>query len=130
MAGVARRVSSCECRQTSRRPACSPRSTRGKVSSVAARAKLTPALEFVREGDVLVVTKPDRLARSTRNLLDIVEDLERRGIALVVLSMGGQRIDTRSPTGKLMLTMLGAIATFERDLMLERQREANRAWAA
>ena len=94
-----------------------------QVSSVAARAKLTAALEFVREGDVLVVTKPDRLARSTRNLLDIVEDLERRGIALVVLSMGGQRIDTRSPTGKLMLTMLGAIATFERDLMLERQRE-------
>ena len=76
MAGVARRVSSCECRQTSRRPACSPRSTRGKVSSVAARAKLTAALEFVREGDVLVVTKPDCLARSTRNLLDIVEDLE------------------------------------------------------
>jgi DNA invertase Pin-like site-specific DNA recombinase len=70
-----------------------------------------------------VVTKPDRLARSTRNLLDIVEDLESGGIALVVLSMGGQRIDTRSPTGKLMLTMLGAIAAFERDLMLERQRE-------
>ena len=93
-----------------------------QVSSVA-RAKLTAALEFVREGDVLVVTKPDRLARSTRNLLDIVEDLERRGIALVVLSMGGQRIDTRSPTGKLMLTMLGAVAAFERDLMLARQRE-------
>jgi hypothetical protein len=94
-----------------------------QVSSVAARAKLITVLEFVREGDVLVVTKPDRLARSTRNLLDIVEDLEKRGIALVVLSMGGQRIDTRSPTGRLMLTMLGAIAAFERDLMLERQRE-------
>jgi DNA invertase Pin-like site-specific DNA recombinase len=53
----------------------------------------------------------------------IVEDLETRDIALVVLSMSGQRIDTRSPTGKLMLTMLGAIAAFERDLMLERQRE-------
>ena len=50
-----------------------------QVSSVAARAKLTAALEFVREGDVLVVTKPDRLARSTRNLLDIVEDLEKSG---------------------------------------------------
>jgi DNA invertase Pin-like site-specific DNA recombinase len=48
-----------------------------QVSSVAA-----PALEFVREGDVLVVTKPDRLARSTRNLLDIVEDLEKRGTRL------------------------------------------------
>jgi hypothetical protein len=53
-----------------------------QVSSVAARAKLTTALEFVREGDVLVVTQPDRLGRSTRNLLDIVEDLETRGIAL------------------------------------------------
>ena len=94
-----------------------------QVSSVAARAKLTTALELVPEGDVLVVTKPDRLARSTRNLLDIVEDLEKRGIALVVLSMGGQRMDSRSPTGKPTLTMLGAIATFERDLMLQRQRE-------
>ena len=52
-----------------------------------------------------------------------MEDLEKRGIALVVLSMGGQRIDTRSSTGELMLTMLGAVAAFERDLMLERQRE-------
>jgi DNA invertase Pin-like site-specific DNA recombinase len=94
-----------------------------QVSSVVARAKLTTALEFVREGDVPVVTKPDRLACSTRNLLDIVEDLEKRGIALVVLLMDGQRINTRGPTEKLMLTMLGAIATFERDLMLERQRE-------
>jgi hypothetical protein len=62
-----------------------------QVSSVAARTKLTTALEFVREGDVLVVTKPDRLARSTRNLLDIVEDLEKRGIALVVLSFRGEQ---------------------------------------
>jgi DNA invertase Pin-like site-specific DNA recombinase len=101
-----------------------------QVSSIAERAKLTEALEFVREDDVLVVTKPDRLARSTRNLLDIVEDLETHRIALVVLSMGGQRIDTRSPTGRLMLTMLGAIAAFERDLMLERQREGIASAAA
>jgi DNA invertase Pin-like site-specific DNA recombinase len=65
----------------------------------------------------------EQVSSVAARLLDIVEDLEGRGIALVVLSMGGQRIDTRSPTGKLMLTMLGAIATFERDLMLERQRE-------
>src|ERR1700748_1452776 len=72
---------------------------REHVSSVSsARPKLGEALRFVREGDVLIVTKPDRLARSTRQLLDIVEDLENRCIALVVLSMGGQRIDTRSPT--------------------------------
>ena len=94
-----------------------------QVSSVADRAKLTVALNFVREGDTLMVTKADRLARSTRNLLDIVEDLNGRGIGLVILSMGGQQIDTRTATGKLMVTMFGAIAAFERDMMLERQRE-------
>jgi DNA invertase Pin-like site-specific DNA recombinase len=69
------------------------------------------------------VTKPDRLARSTSDLLSIVERLEAKGAGLVILSMGGQRIDTQSSTGKLMLTMLAAAAAFERDLMLERQRE-------
>jgi DNA invertase Pin-like site-specific DNA recombinase len=52
-----------------------------------------------------------------------VDDLDRRGVGLIMLSMGGQRIDTRSPTGKLMITMLAAIAKFERGLLLERQRE-------
>jgi DNA invertase Pin-like site-specific DNA recombinase len=94
-----------------------------QVSSVADRAKLAEALRFVRKGDTLMVTKADRLARSTANLLAIVEDLEKRGIGLVILSMGGQQLDTRSPTGKLMLTMLGAVAEFERQMMLERQRE-------
>ncbi len=94
-----------------------------RVSSVAARAQLEAAIEFVREGDVLMVTKPDRLARSTADLLSIVARLEAKGVALHVLSMGGQPVDTRTATGKLMLTMLGAIANFERDLMLERQRE-------
>jgi DNA invertase Pin-like site-specific DNA recombinase len=94
-----------------------------KVSSVAKRDRLEAALDFVREGDVLMVCKPDRLARSTADLLGIVGRLEGKGVALVVLSMGGQPVDTRTATGKLMLTMLGAIAAFERDLMLERQRE-------
>lgn len=94
-----------------------------RVSSVAKRAALEEALRFVREGDVLVVTKPDRLARSTADLLALVGRLEARKVALRVLSMGGQEIDTRSPTGRLMLTMLGAVAEFERALMLERQRE-------
>ena len=94
-----------------------------RISSVAPRAKLDAGLEFVREGDTLVVCKPDRLARSTADLLAIVSKLEAKGVGLVVLSMGGQKVDTRTATGKLMLTMLGAIAAFERDLMLERQRE-------
>ena len=62
-------------------------------------------------------------ARSTADLLNIVRDLEGRGVELVILSMGGQQLDTRAPTGKLMLTMLAAVAEFERGLMLERQRE-------
>ena len=77
----------------------------------------------MRRGDSLVVCKPDRLARSTTDLLRIVEDLDGRGVGLVMLSMGGQKIDTRSPTGKLMVTMLAAIAEFERGLLLERQKE-------
>jgi len=94
-----------------------------QVSSVAKRGALEQALDFVRDGDVFMVTKPDRLARSTSDLLSIVERLEAKGVGLVILSMGGQKIDTRSSTGKLMLTMLAAVAAFERDLMLERQRE-------
>lgn len=94
-----------------------------QVSSVAQRAQLEQALEFVREGDTFLATKPDRLARSTADLLAVVARLEAKGVGLVILSMGGQRLDTRSPTGKLMLTMLAAIAEFERGLMLERQRE-------
>jgi DNA invertase Pin-like site-specific DNA recombinase len=85
--------------------------------------QLKEALRFVRRGDTLAVTKHDRLARSTTDLLRIVEDFYRRGVGLVMLSMGGQKIDTRSPTGKLMVTMLAAIAEFERGLLLERQRE-------
>jgi DNA invertase Pin-like site-specific DNA recombinase len=94
-----------------------------QVSSVAARAVLAECLGFLRQGDVLVVTKPDRLARSTAELLTIEADLSKRGIGLVVLSMGGERLDTRNPTSKLMLTILAGVATWEREIMLERQRE-------
>ena len=94
-----------------------------QVSSVAVRAQLTEALAFVRAGDVLVVTKPDRLARSTADLLGVVKQLDERGVGLVILSMGGERLDTRNPTAKLMLTILAGVATWEREIMLERQRE-------
>ncbi len=97
-----------------------------QVSAVAQRDRLAEALRFVRRGDTVCVTRPDRLARSTTDLLRIVEVLDRRGVGLIMLSMGGQRIDTRSPTGKLMITMLGAISEFERGLLLERQREGVR----
>ncbi|MGU5660068.1 recombinase family protein, partial [Aeromonas veronii] len=71
-------------------------------------------------GDVMMVTKLDRLARNTRHLLEISEFLQHKQVALRILNLG---IDTSTPTGKLMLTMIGAIATFERELMLERQAE-------
>ena len=94
-----------------------------QVSSVGVRAQLAAALDYLREGDVLSVTKPDRLARSVADLLSIVAKLDAKSVALRVLSMGGSEVDTRTPTGRLMLTMLGAVAEFERALMLERQRE-------
>lgn len=94
-----------------------------KVSSVAKRDQLAACLAFLREDDVLTVCKPDRLARSTAELLAIEADLSKRGVGLVVLSMGGERLDTRNPTSKLMLTILAGVATWEREITLERQRE-------
>jgi DNA invertase Pin-like site-specific DNA recombinase len=94
-----------------------------QVSSVTQRDRLKECLEFLRAGDVLMVTKPDRLARSAMELLAIVADLSKRKIGLVVLSMGGERLDTRNPASKLMLTILAGVATWEREIMLERQRE-------
>jgi DNA invertase Pin-like site-specific DNA recombinase len=94
-----------------------------QVSSVAKRTALAECLAFLRAGDALAVTKPDRLARSTAELLSIESDLSQRGIGLIVLSMGGERLDTRNPTSKLMLTILAGVATWEREIMLERQRE-------
>ena len=94
-----------------------------QASSVATRARLAECLKFVRKGDVLAVTKPDRLARSTAELLAIEADLAKRGVGLLVLSMGGEKLDTRNPTSKLMLTILAGVATWEREIMLERQRE-------
>ncbi len=94
-----------------------------RVSSVGTRQQLEAALGYVREGDTLVVCKPDRLARSVADLLSIVGRLEARKVSLRVLSMGGSEVHTATPTGRLMLTMLGAVAEFERALMLERQRE-------
>lgn len=93
---------------------------REQVSSIAIRTQLESALEFVRDGDVFVVTKIDRLARSISDLMAIIKSLEKKKVGLRILNLG---IDTGTPTGKLMLTLLGGIAQFEREIMLERQRE-------
>jgi DNA invertase Pin-like site-specific DNA recombinase len=93
-----------------------------QVSSVdvAQRDQLALALDYIRDGDTLVVTKLDRLARSVAHLLSVMEKIKARGAELRILNMG---IDTVTPTGKLMLTVLGGIAEFEREIMLERQLE-------
>ncbi len=90
-----------------------------QVSSVGERPRLKALLEHLRSGDVVVVTKLDRLARSMRDLLDIVAKIEAAGATLRILAMN---FDTGTATGKLMLNVLGSVAEFERAMMLERQR--------
>jgi len=84
------------------------------------RPMLRSMLEYVRGGDTIYVKDFSRLARSTKDLLEITEGLDKRGIKLISLK---EQLDTSTPTGKLMLTMIGAINTFEREILLERQRE-------
>lgn len=93
------------------------------VSSVRERPELLRAQQFVREGDTLCCTKLDRLARSTTDLLAIVAELEKKRVALRIMDFGGQPVDTQSPTGRLMLTVVAAMAQWERETMLSRQRE-------
>lgn len=91
-----------------------------QVSSVAERDQLEAAIDYLRDGDSLVVTKLDRLARSMRDLIAIKDRIEARGAGLRILAMN---LDTTTATGKLMLNVLGSVAEFEREMMLERQRE-------
>ena len=86
----------------------------------ATRPRLAACLEYVREGDTLVVTRLDRLARSTWHLCQIAEILVRKQVHLHILD---QSIDTNDATGRLLFHMLGAIAQFETELRAERQRE-------
>ena len=81
------------------------------------RAALNEALEFLREGDTLVVWRLDRLGRSLRHLLELSEDLESRGIQLRSLT---EHLDTSSPGGRLIFGLMSALAQFERDLIRER----------
>jgi len=94
-----------------------------QVSSVADREQLNAALSALRSGDKLVVTKLDRLARSVKHLGEIVETINKADASLVILDMGGTAIDTSNPTGKLILNVMSSVAQFEREMMLERQRE-------
>lgn len=93
---------------------------REQVSALGPRPQLQAATDFAREGDTVVVTKLDRLARSVRHMWDVIELLRQKGVAIRIINLG---IDTATPTGKLMLNILGGVAEFEREIMLERQRE-------
>ena len=84
------------------------------------RPQLQAMLDFVREGDTVYIHDFSRLARSTKDLLDIIDRLNTKGVSLV---SNKESIDTSTPQGKLMVTMLGAIYEFERANLLERQRE-------
>jgi DNA invertase Pin-like site-specific DNA recombinase len=77
-----------------------------QVSSVAERVQLQAAIDFAREGDIFTVTKIDRLARSITNLLEIIQTLEQKKVAVKILNLG---METNTPTGKLILTMLGGM---------------------
>ncbi|AEJ01323.1 Resolvase domain-containing protein [Nitrosomonas sp. Is79A3] len=92
-----------------------------KRSGVTAnRPELKNCLDYVREGDVLIITKLDRLARSTVDLHNILKQLNHKGVGFRVID---QSIDTTSPTGKLLFGILASIAEFETELRKERQME-------
>lgn len=96
------------------------RSEKVSGTSVQGRDQLNILLEFLREGDELVITRIDRLARSVRDLQNIVHDLATKG---VVLRATEQPIDTSTSVGKCFLDMLGVFAEFETNLRRERQQE-------
>lgn len=91
-----------------------------QVSATGKRPKLREAIDYLRSGEVLTVTKLDRLARSTNHLGEIVEELKKKGAYLHVLNLN---MDTSTATGRLILDIMGSIGQFEKDMMLERQRE-------
>ncbi len=77
-------------------------------------------MNFIRKGDTLIVTKLDRLARSVKHLGEIIDQIKAKGADLRIMDLG---FDTSTPTGELILNVLGSVAQFERQMMLERQRE-------
>jgi DNA invertase Pin-like site-specific DNA recombinase len=91
-----------------------------QVSAVGPRRTLEEAVDFCRDGETFIVTKLDRLARSVMHLAQIVDRLERKKVSLRILNLN---LDTATPTGKLMINLLGSIAAFEGEIMLERQRD-------
>jgi len=90
-------------------------------TTASGRDALQDALDFVREGDTLIVTRLDRLARSSNDLHNIIQRLNAKGVKFRCLQQAG--VDTDTGMGKLVLAILGAVAEFETDIRKERQRE-------
>lgn len=99
---------------------CDPVFVDKASGKLASRPELDKALIAAREGDEFVITKLDRLGRSLKNLIELSEQLDKKGVNLVVLSQG---IDTSTPAGRMFFHILGAIAEFERSLIVERTRD-------
>ena len=94
-----------------------------QVSAVASRQELERAIDLLREGDKLVVTKLNRLARNVTHMGELLQQIEAKGAGLVILSLGSETVDTSTATGKLILNMMVSVAQFEREMMKERQVE-------
>ena len=94
-----------------------------QVSAVATRTQLEAAIDMLRDGDKLVVTKLDRLARNVMHMGELLQQIEAKGAGLVILSLGSETVDTTTATGKLVLNMMVSVAQFEREMMKERQVE-------
>ena len=94
-----------------------------QVSAVASRGELDTATDMLRDGDKLVVTKLDRLARNVMHMGELLQQIEAKGAGLVILSLGSETVDTTTATGKLILNMMVSVAQFEREMMKERQVE-------
>jgi DNA invertase Pin-like site-specific DNA recombinase len=117
---TAEQVAGFEAQERDLRAAGAEKIFKEQTSSVGARKALDEALEFVRQGDVFMVTKLDRLARSVKHLIDIAAKLQAKSVALQILNL---KLDTGTPTGEMQMHIFAAVAQFERGMMLERQKE-------
>lgn len=86
------------------------------------RGGLTKLMSKLQEGDTVVITRIDRIARNVKDLLGIAEDLENKGVTFVILDLKGDKVDTSKPMGKFMITVLGAVAELEINTLDEKRR--------